>query len=245
MTLPTITQIYETVEATWPPVATTSLGPWTLRDGGGGGKRVSAATLSGPFEPGSIALAEDAMVKNGQVPLFMIRMGDQALDSALAKRGYSLIDPVTAYAGPVSGLTDRTPRRMDGFTAWPPLAIMNEIWDPGGIGPARRAVMQRADCVKTTILGRAGDRSAGVAYVAIHRRIAMLHALEVAPEFRRQGVASNILRLAAHWAQDHGATTFSLVTTSENVPSNALYASLGLRDVGKYHYMVGEHTTGS
>jgi N-acetylglutamate synthase len=42
----------DAMEATWPPAATTRLGPWLLRDGKGGGKRVSAATLAGEFDAG-------------------------------------------------------------------------------------------------------------------------------------------------------------------------------------------------
>ena len=35
--------LHAVAEATWPPAATQTLGPVTLRDGKGGGKRVSAA----------------------------------------------------------------------------------------------------------------------------------------------------------------------------------------------------------
>ena len=37
-------ELYATLEATWPPAARRRVGPWTIRDGQGGGKRVSAAT---------------------------------------------------------------------------------------------------------------------------------------------------------------------------------------------------------
>jgi GNAT superfamily N-acetyltransferase len=75
-----------------------------------------------------------------------------------------------------------------------------------------------------------------VAFVAIHGQTAMLHALEVAPDRRRLGVASNILRASARWAQDNGAGTLSLVVTTANAGARALYASLGLQAMGQYHY---------
>jgi len=242
MTLPAAAQIMDVVEATWPPKSCKRLGPWAIRDGAGGGKRVSAATAQGPFNADDIPRAEAAMTKLGQTPLFMIRTGEDALDSALERRGYAVIDPVTAYACPVGALLDVAPERMTGFTIWPPLAIQRALWCEGGIGAARVDVMARAKGPKTALLGRANGRAAGAGFVAIHNNIAMLHALEVTPAQRRQGAARHMLRHAAQWAQDQGAEVFSLVTTSENLPSNALYTSMNMSIVGEYHYRVGTHS---
>ena len=64
----------------------------------------------------------------------------------------------------------------------------------------------------------------------------MLHAQEVAPAFRRQGSAQNILRAAAGWAQGQGADSLYLVVTVANAPARALYAGLGMVEGGRYHY---------
>ena len=64
----------------------------------------------------------------------------------------------------------------------------------------------------------------------------MLHALEVTPALRRMGSAAAMVRRAAYWAGEQGATRLSLVVTSANLPARALYASLGLQGVGQYHY---------
>lgn len=229
-------EIYATVEATWPPAGVSRVGPWTIRDGKGGGKRVSSATACGPVTGADIEMAAHAMEALDQPALFMIRAGDDTLDAMLDARGYHVIDPVVAYASAVETLTAVTPPRLAAFPIWPPLAIQHELWAEGGIGPGRLAVMQRADGPKTTILARQNDRAAGTAFVAIHGDIAMLHALEVAPDQRRQGVAVNIMRVAAHWAQDKGARVISVVVTRENSPANRLYAFLNMSDVGHYHY---------
>lgn len=234
-------RILDIVEATWPPAATRRLGPWTIRDGAGGGKRVSAATVNGPVTPmtdAAIPQAEAAMAALNQPHLFMIRPGEEALDAMLRDRGYVVIDPVTAYACETAALLDAPVTEAAGYPVWPPLTAQKDIWAAGGIGPARLAVMHRAGGDKCAILGRRDGRAAGTAFVAIHDGIAMLHALEVAPEHRRQGIARHILRQSAKWALDHGASVFSLVTTSENLPSNALYTSLNMSIVGHYHYRV-------
>ena len=53
------------------PCAHAALGPFTLRDGAGGGKRVSAASLRGPVADADIAALQSAMAQ----PLFLIRDG--------------------------------------------------------------------------------------------------------------------------------------------------------------------------
>lgn len=229
-------RLAEAMEATWPPARSFRAGPWRIRKGQGGGQRVSATTAEGPWQPADIALAEAEMAALGQAALFLIREGDEALDAALAVRGYRINDPVVAYAAPAAELAAVEVDGMAAFAHWPPLAITRDLWAEGGIGPARMAVMERVAGPKAAILARTDDRPSGAAFVAVSGDLAMLHALEVVPEMRRRGSAHNMLRAAARWAQDQGATTLALVVTEANGSARALYASLGMVVVGKYHY---------
>ncbi len=222
---------YAGIEATWPPASSTRLGVWTLRDGQGGGKRVSAATAHGPTTPEEIAEAEAGMPH----PLFMITDKDGALDDQLAARGYEVLDPTNGYATPITTLTDIPVPRVTAFAVWEPLAIMEEIWAAGGIGPARLAIMHRAK-TKTAILARHKDKPAGAAFVAVHGPIAMVHAVEVLEHQRRAGVAQWMMRRAAFWAQDQGADTIAVLCTQANTAANALYQQLGFTRVCGYHY---------
>lgn len=226
-----LTAIFEAVEATWPPAASRPLGPFTLRDGAGGGKRVSAATASGPVRPGEIDAAEAAMPS----PLFQIRPGQAQLDDDLAARGYSLIDRTAILTLPLTAPLVR-PDPLLRYRLWPPLARMEEIWQQDGIGPERRAVMVRVQGPKTAIMGRNTDRATGVLFCAIHGEIAIVHALAVDPAARRQGTATNMMRDAACWAQDNGATLLGTLTLDQNAPARAVFASLGMGVVGHYQY---------
>lgn len=228
MTPETLAQV---MEATWPPASRHSLGPFTLRDGAGGGKRVSAASLDGPFTDSDLAALEAAMPQ----PLMLIRAGDDILDAALDARGWHIVDPVVAYAAPIDRLTADLPF-LATFAHWPPLEIARSIWSEGGIGPERLAVMDRVKGPKSALLGRIDDRSAGVAFVACDGAEAMVHALDVRDSHRRQGLGKNLLHAAANWAADQGATRLSLVVTRQNTAARALYARLGMEVVGQYHY---------
>jgi GNAT superfamily N-acetyltransferase len=224
------------MEATWPAAATLDCGPFLLREGRGGGKRVSAATAQGIWDTNAITAAEQAMREIKQVPLFLIRgEGDALLDAALSQQGYPVVDPVVLYASPLAEFAPLE-NPLAAFDHWPPLAIATEIWAQAGVGPARLAVMERATGPKCVILGRSGDRVSGVAFVACHGDIAMLHALEVLPNLRRRGAARAILQQAAAWAARHAATTLALAVTTANAPARSLYESLGMMVVGDYHY---------
>ena len=217
------------MEATWPPARVWRCGPFTLRDGAGGGKRVSAATCDGDWAEVELAAA---VVDQ---PLFLIRRGEASLDAALADRGYRVVDPVVIYAAPVAALMGEVPP-MTAFAHWPPLEIARVIWAEGGIGAERVAVMERVAGAKAAILGRTGDRPAGVGFVALAGVEAMLHALEVRPECRRQGMGAVLLRAAANWAAAAGALRLSLAVTEQNVAARALYSRAGMQAVGQYHY---------
>lgn len=233
-----MTGLFQVVDATWPAVARHAVGPWLVREGQGGGSRVSAATAEHPWTEDDIALAEAAQDRLGQDRLFMIRGQDDRLDAALAERGYRIATPVSIYEAASAGLAAEPPPPISAFPIWPMLAIQRDLWAEGGIGPARTAIMERTPAPRTTILGRSRDRAAGAAFVAIADGTAMLHALHVAPDLRRQGTAVNMMRSAAAWAQDNGAKRFSLVVETANAPASALYASLGMRIVGQYHYRI-------
>lgn len=225
--------LYEVCEATWPPARTWTQDGWTLRDGAGGGKRVSAATQATP--EAEVPAAEAAMRAMGQTPLFMLRDGDEALDAKLHACGYVIVDPVVMYTCPIKQLTNIPIPRVTAFSIWEPLAIMSEIWAQGGIGPARLDVMARAG-IKTGLLARWNEKPAGAGFVGVDRGIAMVHALEVLPHQRKQGVAGWMMRKAAFWAAEQGAHTISVLCTTANEGANALYRGLGMTPLGHYHY---------
>ncbi|MDX1780000.1 MAG: GNAT family N-acetyltransferase [Thalassovita sp.] len=233
---PDAEMLYDVIDGTWPAASTREMGPWLIREGRGGGQRVSAATALGPVAAGDIAQAEAAMQALSQPRLFQIRQGQDDLDRMLAERGYQVVDPVNMWIAPVGDIATEFPPPVTAFSVWEPLAIQIDIWAKGGIGPGRIAVMERAKGPKTSLLGRLNDSHAGTAFVSIHDRIAMLHALEVLPHQRKQGMARWFMRLAAFWARDNGATHLSVVCTRENEAANNLYQSLGMSLRGQYHY---------
>ena len=221
--------------ATWPAAATTPLGPVTLRDGAGGGRRVSAATLDGAFDSAAIDAATAAMRAQGRAPLFRLRRDQPELDAHLAAQGFAIVDPTVFYTIPTAAIA-APPRPISLFGLWPMLAIHAQLWAEAGTGRERLAIMARAPAPKAAFIARIENRAAGVAFCALHGPIAMLHALEVSRGFRRKGVAGLMATGIAHWAQAQGAETLALAVTEANTAARALYTGLGMAEAGGYHY---------
>lgn len=221
-------QLFAALEATWPPVSSRQVGPFRLREGAGGGKRVSAAVLEGPFTEAALADIADQ-------PLFQLRQGQDDLDRALAARGYAVLDPSILYVAPIDRIAQK-PRPVSLLAAWPPLAMQRQVWADGGVGAERIAVMERACDPKMAFIARFENRVAGAGFIAIHDGIAMLHALQVEAYFRRKGVARYMVRGMAHWAREQGAHTFALAVTRGNTAACDLYSALGMVEAGSYHY---------
>lgn len=236
MNLPDLPTLYHVAEATWPARATSQVGGFTLRDGAGGGKRVSAATLATEYEKADLTAAEDAMRAMGQTPLFQIRAGETALDQRLDQQGYAKIDAVNVLVAPTQDIATERPPFTAAIPSAEPLALLDELWEAGGITAARRAVMDRCPLPKTRFISRFKDKPAGAAFAAIDQKIAMVHALEIRPEFRRKGLAVWIMRQSGFWAQSQDATHIAVLCTQDNLEANALYNRLGFTNVGQYHY---------
>lgn len=227
-------RLFTALEATWPSAEIIERDGWRLRRGAGGGRRVSSALRISDEAP--VAAAEAAMEGWGQRPLFMICEGDEALDAALDAEGYAKVDETTLYAAEVAALRDHRPETARVIRGDRPIAMIEEIWAKGGVGPERLAVMARAAVPKCYMIGRLNDHPAGVAFVATDGEIAMAHALETLEKMRRSGAGRMLMAGAARFAEENGARWLGLAVTDRNAAARALYQGLGMVAAGRYHY---------
>ncbi len=235
MTCPNASELFTALGTTWPAARVINTGPWQLREGLGGGQRVSSAIATSPVTENDIQAAITGMRAFGQPALFMVRDGDGGLDNWLDQKGFSVSGPTALYVAKASDLAQSYPMTTI-IPAWPPLAIQREIWTEGGVNDARVAVMHRADGPKTSLIVRIDDTPSATVFLAKTGPITMLHALEVRPANRRRGAGETTVRAAAKWAVDQGADWLALAVIKANAAANALYQKLGMAPVASYHY---------
>ena len=225
---PSIETLYEVLDFTWPSVTTELHHGWQIKNGSGGGKRVSAAIQNSPTA--KVEVAEKLMNALGQKKLFMIREGNEILDYKLHKLGYKLIDPSILLGSPI----ERLDKTFDGEFHVAPNEKMKALWINAGINEKRLNVMNRAKVLKSYV---SIDNTA-VAFVAICNSIAMVHALEVAKVKQRQGFGKKIMQQIAGWAATNGANYLTVITVHNNLPAKSLYQHLRMTKLGNYHYRI-------
>jgi len=233
MQRPSPTDLFDAVDTTWAPLAFHRHVGWLIREGAGGGQRVSAATLLPDAQDYKISTATAKMASLGQRLLFMIRHNDTKLDTDLQELGYQVIDPVVILIAPIIELLKNPPSQMQAVQALnAPDTNAEKIWAAGGIDQGRLNVMARVKGPKTVL--SAGDM--GVAFAAAHNGIAMVHAVEVAANHRRKGVANAMMYKAFKWAKDQNCAWGAVLTVRANIPARTLYENLGMEKATAYHY---------
>jgi ribosomal-protein-alanine N-acetyltransferase len=119
---------------------------------------------------------------------------------------------------------DELPEQLDNFLQF---RIVDLEEDPGTQPWLGRAIVLGAPDGTRRFVGTAGFHSPPDA----DGRVEVGYRVE--PEFRRQGVASEVVRGLFDWAaRDHGIHHFRASVAPDNVPSRAIVARLGFHQTG-------------
>jgi len=98
---------FDALTATWAPLNVNAHGAFLIQSGGGGGKRVSAATLnSETVEQSDILSASEAMQSLGQNSLFMLRPEEAEFDLHIGPARISVMERSSDPKGFLMGRHD-------------------------------------------------------------------------------------------------------------------------------------------
>ncbi len=194
-------------------------GGWLLRaDTADPLRRLNSALPLGP--PMDLDVVEDWYRSRGLRPRVMVtpEADLDALDAALADRGYEVEVPADILVGDPFEVLDRLAGAAH-------QVVPTELIAPPAALRSGEEIVQ---------LGAA--EGAGRATVVLQDGWSLLLALEVAPEFRRRGIASALVRAWARVADGRG---LYLQVRQDNAPGHALYEAAGFTRSHAYHYRLG------
>jgi len=210
---------------------------------GGTGRANAACSLDpapDPDLPVRVARIEAVYARLGLPSRFRSTPLDPpGLDTLLRSRGYQELDESLVNASPI---TIAAPSPLVRDEAGPTPAWMALVASAEYQTPARQAEKLRnpeflAVPGAWLVLRQDGLDAACLFAVADGEHCGIFD-LATRPEFRRRGLAAQLIRAAAHWAQGLGATTLYAQVSAGNIASRALQDRLGLREAYRYRYFL-------
>ena len=233
----------------WRAAEVVELDGWLLHaDQGWTGRANSVLPLATPRRPLPDLLADAGRfyAERGlplQVQLPLPARG--LLDAELAGRCWRVERPTVVLTAPLGNPPGPDPAADEPveLEPAPSAAWLAGYHYRGGPLPEHAVrLLTRHDRVSFASLSRDGAL-AGIARGTVDEGWLGVTAVEVAPEHRRSGVASALMRALRDWGRRQGATACYLQVEEGNSEALALYHRLGFIEHHRYHYRIAPATT--
>lgn len=227
----------------WPAAETRLLDGWLWRASGGGSQRansVSTLCYRGPDVERSIDEVEALYRSRGAPVRIQVAIGVCApadLDERLARRGYAIVDPVTALVkDPLAPTLLHEVECADTPGAdW--LGVYLENITPDRRGSAAE-ILDRVPGPRAFLLAREGSAAVATALAVVHGPVVIAECVGTLASARRKGAAARVMAGVEAFGARHGAAVVALQAVAANGPAQGLYARLGYREIGRSHYRV-------
>ncbi|MEK3981866.1 GNAT family N-acetyltransferase [Paenibacillus sp. FSL K6-3166] len=235
---------------TWPAEQSLLLNGWILRTAAGYTKRANSVNPLYGAERctadlgDQIKLAEQYYEHAGLKPVFKITPYIQpaSLDEKLADRGYSIAEPSSVRVLDLEDLATPdlcyTVQVQENLTeAW--LNVFSELTELSDKNRETLTRMLSASHLKQGyVILFNNDIPTACGLGVIQNGYMGLYDIVTAAEYRRQGMAEQLLLALLHWGKSRGAKTSFLQVVQANAGASALYDKLGFKEIYKYWYRV-------
>lgn len=228
----------------WRPVESERLGEWELRAAGGFTRRAnSVLPLGEPGRPLDAALAEVRRWYGERgLPAFVQTAtgaeGTQELLCAeLERRGWVREVTAEVWIGAAARLADEAGGVGVSLSREADEAWLARYQRKGVTEVALKVLGGGPSVWFATVPDESGGAPAAIGRLVVDGRWAGFNAVEVAPERRRQGLATDVMAALARQALAEGASAAWLQVETDNEAARALYAALGFTAHHSYqHY---------
>lgn len=228
----------------WPAADSVELDGWLVRRNAGVTLRAnSVLPLGAPFHLGkALDYVENLYAAHDITPSFQISPAVQPsdLDEYLETRGYAVRNPTLVQCAEVSDVLAKLPETSTvvNISTTPSAGWMDLWWHVDGRGGAEtraaaEQILARGKALYATV--EDGSQVKAIGRLALVDDTAGLYCLAVDERFRRQGLASAVIRSLLQAATTRWVW---LSVLEDNIAARTLYDHLGFRTVSRYHYRV-------
>ena len=227
----------------FPSLKQAIFGDWLLRFADGLTRRANSVNQLRPTagDPSAvIAAAEPLYALQGLPTIFrVLSIADPSLEEALTRHGYSAEGDSCVMSGPLSAdvaSADPAVRLLERpEPEWLAAMVRLQGYRAAQAVTYRRIVEAIAVPVRFALLTIDG-RPAALALGALHDGLLCYESVVTDPAHRRHGLSRRIIATLAAWAKESGARALCLEVEAGNAPALALYGSIGMRELYRYHY---------
>lgn len=230
-----------------PPAIAQEVDGWRLRYNYGVTRRansVLAHSAGGTLDPAAkIAIVERFYARRNLPARFQICPASlpTEIDAVLEDRGYSVASaPTSVRIAPLAALRAGDPGAASVAEQFDELWLAAYVAGEGETDArkiaARRTMLQHVGppCGYGALL--VDGRIAAVAQGVVERGWLGIFTVATVPEFRRRGLARQVLSALGAWAATHGAQNAYLQVLDSNAPAVNLYAQMGFTSLYQYWY---------
>ena len=241
----TMVGLYEELSFNAHPALNTVLcDGWILRFADGYTNRANSVHMLHPPQmplADKINFCEWMYTKQKQPTVFKITPLSLDVDSALAKRGYSVVTPTNVMVMDISASSFHSANSVVVCKQ------MDEAWqnDYFRLNQTNAQIIPVAKQVQRNMLNPAltatlydGTEMVACGLCVIEREYAGLYGIAVSPQFRRKGCGYDICTALMNAAKACGAQKVYLQVVANNAGAIALYKKLGFTDAYQYWYRV-------
>jgi GNAT superfamily N-acetyltransferase len=231
----------------WPALRTVFFDGWVMRFSEGYTKRSNSVV---PLYPGTLNLDRkvgysDRMYKERNLPTIFKLMKTpslETLDEYLSRADFECLDETmveTCSLSRLPSLSTDCLHVQDGFSSeW-----VNGFFHCSGLRDLRKQATARAllaSIAEKVISVRkfSGERTTGCGFGVVQDQNVGLFDISVHEDFRRQGIATQIVGSLLEKAKSMGAATSYLQVVADNEPARRLYAKFGYREAYRYWYRI-------
>jgi GNAT superfamily N-acetyltransferase len=240
-----VAEVQQVAALGWRALETARLGDWLLRASDGfTGRANSVLTLGDAGRPvrEAVAAVEAWYADRGLPPNFQLPEpgASDGVPELLGQLGYGWSPPVHVMTAELGHVLRAADARVG-----PGEVSLDETPDDGWLAAYGRAEGAPTAAARGVLAGhpaavfatvRDDGRTVAIARAAVDARWAGLSAVEVVPEARRRGLATEVTAAVLRWAGTRGARQVYLQAAIPNDPAVTLYRSLGFAVHHDYRY---------